>query len=141
MAAGRAASPSVVIMDGQSVKTTERGGPGGFDGYQRVKGRQRHILVDTLGLRMAHRVEPANMSDRGAGARLLGGLGPLFPRIHTVIADAGHQSRKLARVRRAGNCRLSNVDSAPSRSADSPGLWSRASPGWVAIVGSARITS
>src|ERR1700729_2775032 len=97
MAAGRAASPSVVIMDGQSVKTTERGGPGGFDGYQRVKGRQRHILVDTLGLRMAHRVEPANMSDRGAGARLLGGLGPLFPRIHTVIADAGHQSRKLAR--------------------------------------------
>jgi putative transposase len=46
---------------------------------------------------IAHRVEPANMSDRRAGARLLGGLGPLFPRIHTVIADAGHQSRKLAR--------------------------------------------
>jgi len=74
MAAGRAAFPSVVIMDGQSLKTTERGGPRGFDGYQRVKGRQRHILVDTLGLRMAHRVEPANMSDRGAGARLLGGV-------------------------------------------------------------------
>jgi putative transposase len=97
IAAGRAASPSVVIMDGQSVNTTERGGPRGFDGYKRVKGRKRHILVDTLGLMIAHRVEPANMSDRRAGARLLGGLGPLFPRIHTVIADAGHQSRKLAR--------------------------------------------
>src|SRR5580693_5811572 len=42
--------PSVVIMDGQSVKTTERGGARGFDAHKRVKGRKRHILVDTLGL-------------------------------------------------------------------------------------------
>ena len=97
VAAGRAVCPSVVIMDGQSVKTTERGGIRGFDGYKRVKGRKRHILVDTLGLMIANRVEPANVNDRRAGARLLGGLSPLFPRIHTVIADAGHQSRKLAR--------------------------------------------
>ena len=89
--------PSVVIMDGQSVKTTERGGVRGFDAHKRVKGRKRHILVDTLGLPIASRVEPAGMSDRRAGARLLAGLGPLFPRIHTVIADAGYKSRKLAR--------------------------------------------
>jgi putative transposase len=98
VAAGRAPCPSVVIMDGQSVKTTERGGTRGFDGHKRVKGRKRHILVDTLGLPVVNRVEPANMSDRRAGARLLGGLSPLFPRIHTVIANAGHQSRRLARV-------------------------------------------
>ena len=42
-------------------------------------------------------VEPADTSDRRAGGRLLAGLAPLFPRIHTVIADAGHESRKLAR--------------------------------------------
>jgi putative transposase len=42
--AGRAPCPSVVIMDGQSVKTTELGGTGGFDGHKRVKGRKRHIL-------------------------------------------------------------------------------------------------
>lgn len=96
-AAGREACPSVVIMDGQSVKTTERGGIRGFDGYKRVKGRKRHILVDTLGLMIANRVEPANMSDRHAGARLLAGLPPLFPRVHTVIADAGHESKKWAR--------------------------------------------
>ena len=95
--AGRCACPSVVIMDGQSVKTTERGGIRGFDAHKRVKGRKRHILVDTLGIPIACRVEPANMSDRVAGARLLAGLGPLFPRIQTVIADAGHESRKLAR--------------------------------------------
>jgi transposase len=53
--------------------------------------------VDTLGLPIANRVEPANISDRRAGACLLAGLSPLFPRIRTVIADAGHESRKLAR--------------------------------------------
>ena len=95
--AGRSACPSVVIMDGQSVKTTERGGVRGFDAHKRVKGRKRHILVDTLGLPIANRVEPASISDRRAGARLLAGLGPLFPRVQTVIADAGHESRKLAR--------------------------------------------
>jgi len=96
--AGRAACPSVVIMDGQSVKTTERGGTRGFDAYKRVKGRKRHILVDTLGLLLANRVEPADTSDRRASAPLLGGLRALFPRIRTVIADAGHESRKFART-------------------------------------------
>ena len=50
-----------------------------------------------LGLPIASRVEPAGMSDRRAGARLLAGLAPLFPRIQTVIADAGHESQKLSR--------------------------------------------
>ena len=97
IAAGREAGPSVVIMDGQSVQTTERGGTRGFDGHKRGKGRKRHILVDTLGLRIASRVESADTSDRRAGGHWLAGLAPLFPSIHTVIADAGHESRKLAR--------------------------------------------
>jgi len=96
IAAGRAVCPSVVIMDAQSVKTTKRGGTRGFDAHKRVRGRKRHILVDTLGLPIASRVEPADTSDRSGGARLLAGLAPLFPRIHTVIADAVHESRKLA---------------------------------------------
>ena len=95
--AGRAACPSVVIMDSQSVKTAERGGIRGFDAHKRVKGRKRHILVDTCGLLIACRVEPADISDRTAASLLLGGLSPLFPNIRIVIADAGHQSRRLAR--------------------------------------------
>jgi putative transposase len=97
-AAGRNACPTVVIMDGQSVKTTERGGSRGFDGHKRVKGRKRHILVDTLGLLVASRVEAACVSDRHAGERLVYGLAPLWPEIHTIIADAGHESRRLARL-------------------------------------------
>jgi putative transposase len=95
--ARRAICPSVVIMDGQSVKTTERGGIRGFDAHKRVKGRKRHIVVDIFGLLIACRVEPADISDRKAAVLLLGGLAPLFPNIRTVIADAGHQSIKLAR--------------------------------------------
>jgi putative transposase len=96
LAAGRKSEPTLVIMDGQSVKTTERGGVRGFDRHKRVKGRKRHILVDILGLPITNRVELANMSDRRTGGGLLAGLAPLWPTIRTVIADAGHESRKLA---------------------------------------------
>jgi transposase len=41
------------------------------------------------------------MSDRRAGARLIGGLGPIFPTIKTIFADAGHHSRKLAKLMKA----------------------------------------
>ena len=48
--AGRHKSPSAAIIDSQTVKTTEMGGPRGYDAGKRIKGRKRHILVDTLGL-------------------------------------------------------------------------------------------
>ena len=55
-----------------------------------------HLLVDTLGMVVARRVEAANVSDRRVGARLLAGLQSGFPSIRTVMADAGYESRKLA---------------------------------------------
>ncbi|RYY17029.1 MAG: hypothetical protein EON55_03105 [Alphaproteobacteria bacterium] len=56
--------------------------------------------MDTPGLPIVSRVQPANVPDQKAGARLLAGLASLFPAIHTVMADAGYQGRKLARTLR-----------------------------------------
>ena len=84
-------------MDAQSVKTVEESaGICGFDAHKCVKGRKRHILVDTLGLLLAVYVTPADLHD-GKGARcLLAGLAPLYPRLKKIWADAAYRGQELA---------------------------------------------
>jgi putative transposase len=56
---GREASPTAAIIDTQSVKATESGGPRGWDAAKRMKGRKRHVAVDTDGLLLGVLVQPA----------------------------------------------------------------------------------
>jgi putative transposase len=88
--AGREPIPSAGIIDSQSARTTEQGGPHGFDGGKKVNGRKRHLLVDTMGLVLAAVVHPADLHDREGGKLLLGSLGEQSPRLRHVWADQGY---------------------------------------------------
>lgn len=88
---GKEPTPSLVIIDSQSAQTTECGGVRGLDAGKKVKGRKRHIVVDTLGLIWAVVVHPADVQDP-AGARLvLPKLHGKVPRLKVILADKIYQ--------------------------------------------------
>ena len=94
---GRDPDPSAAIMDSQSVKTVEESACiRGFDAHKRVKGRKRHLLVDTLGLPIASYVILADVHDTQGARRLLAGLKYFVPRLKIIWADAAYRGQELA---------------------------------------------
>lgn len=92
---GRDPQPSAGIMDAQSVKSTGVGGVRGYDAGKQVKGRKRHLLVDTEGLVLTVAVHPANIMDRDGVKLLLPAdtIRSQFPRLQHVWLDAGYNGK------------------------------------------------
>jgi putative transposase len=110
--AGRGASPTLAIIDAQSVKCDAPQGERGYDAGKspqrgalsaEVLGRKRHIAVDSGGRLLAVAITPANVQDQNGGIPLVKRLVRLCPWIATVVVDGGYKTLFIEAVQSAAN--------------------------------------
>jgi transposase len=109
---GRQVAPTAAIVDSQTVKTPDQAGERGYDAGKKIKGRKRHLAVDTLGLVLAMMITSAATQDRDAAKTLIGSLVKMFGRLQIIWADGGYLGalvRWVKELRPFGKLRLEIV--------------------------------
>jgi putative transposase len=96
--AGRALSPSLGLIDSQSVKISSMTSEKGYDGGKKIQGRKRHIVTDTLGLIMAVVIHSADVQDREGAKAVMEQLRYRFPRLKKILADGGYTGELIEQV-------------------------------------------
>ena len=93
---GRQAQPSADVLDSQSVKSDGHGGEVGYDAGKQIKGRKRHLLVDTLGLILGVAVTAANCPERKGAQAVLSRVADWFTRLRRLWVDGGYTGDAFA---------------------------------------------
>ena len=96
----RAVEPTAAIVDAQSVRTSERGGPHGFDAGKKIKGRKRHLVTDTCGLILAVWVSSAGVQDRDGAQPIFERAMEKYPSVSKVWADGGYAGECASELRK-----------------------------------------
>jgi putative transposase len=93
--AGREPSPSAGVIGTQSIKTSEAGGPRGYDAAKKVKGRKRHIVTDISGLLVGVAIHPADIQDRDGAELVIEAIHDLFPWLRHLFPDSVYNGPNL----------------------------------------------
>jgi transposase len=92
--------PTAAIIDSQSTRISTQGGESGFDAGKKIKGRKRHLVVDTLGLLLAVTITAASVQDREAAPAVVASACQKYQTLQKLFADSAYAGQCAARIER-----------------------------------------
>jgi transposase len=136
---GRSAEPSAAVIDAQSNRSSPQGGDSGYDAGKKVKGRKRHMVVDTLGLLIAVTVTAASVQDRDGAAEVVARACHKAPTIERLYTDRAYGGQCAQAIKQARGIRVEVVRRPGNRSTGTlhdpqQPLWPQPAAGFVVLL-------